>query len=522
VIVYLPLVVFLIGLWLAYASAGRRRQVGTLAMVGAVTWSLILLSGPPVISWGIGPLLATLALRPTVERVSSTFEVLTRRTLWIAGLMLLAILLALRLPVGENPLPLNLVPWALGAVGTAWALNPIDTRERLQGQLLMVAATAALILVAAPAGRITAAAAGVAALIPLAGERALATPPARSLLSSLMLLLALVAAAFALTGRTLSPLSAGDLGFSFTGPVLLAVAVVLLGAVLACPIGMEWTGLAAALALTSSAPALRWAAVAALIAVATLTEPDGHRPAWFSLASLAAIPVLQGLGPPASSARIETVALGVGIVMALFAARRGVLRAVELPTIGFLVLIAAGSLNSGNLTRFQWLTAAGGLVLIGRALLAWLRNIRAGRPTLARSLISAMVLVSISARDPLALGALAAVLLLIDIAVIRPAILRSEAGRIGGRLATLARSDWPPSITFAGATLTVVAALQASLVLGLLAALMLAALQLAPLLDHAVTDRLVERPLSPLRWLAPALGLACGVAPALVLRMLRL
>jgi hypothetical protein len=285
---------------------------------------------------------------------------------------------------------------------------------------------------------------------------------------------------------------------------------------------MEWTGLLAVLALASGSPAVRWAAVAGLVAAATLTELDGHRPAWFSLASLAAIPVLQGLGPPSSSARIQTVAFGVGIVMGLLAARRGVLRAVVLPTIGFLVLMGAGSLNSGNLTRFQWLAAAGALLLIARALLARLRRIEASRPTMARALISAMVLLAISSRDPLALGALATALLLIDMAVIRPAIVQPESGFIAGRLGTLARSDWPPSITFAGATLTVVAALQASLVLGLLAALILAALQLAPLLDHATTDRLVERPRSPLRWLAPGLSLACGVGPAVVLRMLRL
>ena len=85
----------------------------------------------------------------------------------------------------------------------------------------------------------------------------------------------------------------------------------------------------------------------------------------------------------------------------------------------------------------------------------------------------------------------------------------------------LARSNWPPSATFAAATLAVIGALQASLVLGLLAATMFALLQFAPLLDRHALAPGPERPRS-LGWIGPVLSCACGIAPAVLLRMLRL
>src|SRR5207244_12473048 len=89
------------------------------------------------------------------------------------------------------------------------------------------------------------------------------------------------------------------------------------------------------------------------------------------------------------------------------------------------------------------------------------------------------------------------------------------------RLVRLARSNWPPAVTFAGASMAVIAALQASLALGMLAALLLAGLQLAPLLDGHALAPSPQRPRSPLGWVVPAVSIACGVAPALLLHMLR-
>src|SRR5207245_9699412 len=101
--------------------------------------------------------------------VDASFEGLTRRVATIAVALLLALLLAARLPVGENPLLLSAVPWFLGALGAAWFASPIDHLERLQGQVLMVAAAAAVILAAVPAGPVTAGLAGAMALMPVAG-----------------------------------------------------------------------------------------------------------------------------------------------------------------------------------------------------------------------------------------------------------------------------------------------------------------------------------------------------------------
>jgi hypothetical protein len=400
--------------------------------------------------------------------------------------------------------------------------NGLDARERIQGQVLMVAATAAVVLLAMPGGAVTAAAAGAAALLPLLGVRQLGGPSLRVLMSSLALVLALAAVTLALSGLSIPRQSVGDLSFAFNGPVLLGVALVLFAAALSAPPGMAWSGLVAAVALMSGAAALRWSALAALVALATLTDRDGERPAWLGLAALTGVPVLQGLGPAGLSARFETVALGLGLVLVVYASRAGLLRAVILPTTGVLVMIGISALSSGNLTRVQWIAASGALLLIGRGLLQGASTGGGSDPGPGHALTAALFLLAVSARDPLGLGPLAAVLLLLDIAIVRLVPAPSAGLRIPDRLSALARSSWPPSVRFAGGTLAVVAALQASLVLGLLAAVCLALLQVAPLFDARRHQRLTERPRSALGWLVPALSLAAGLGPAIVLRMLRL
>src|SRR5438270_585751 len=260
VIVYLPAALFLVGLLVAYGSAGVRRQAATLVMVLAVAWALALLLDPGAAAWGAGVVLATVLLPRPAQRVPSSFEVLSRRALTIAGLMVLALFVASQLPVGENPLLLNAVPWFLGAVGTAWALNPIDPRERAQGQVLLVGASGAVILLAAPAGVVTAAAAGLLAVVPVMVGRQWVRPQWRRLLSLLMLALAALAAIIAWTGMPIARQSAGDLVFGFAGPVLLGVAVALAAAALAAPLERDWTGLVAALAVLVAAQALRGSA----------------------------------------------------------------------------------------------------------------------------------------------------------------------------------------------------------------------------------------------------------------------
>jgi hypothetical protein len=133
-----------------------------------------------------------------------------------------------------------------------------------------------------------------------------------------------------------------------------------------------------------------------------------------------------------------------------------------------------------------------------------------------------LLLLATSARDALGLGVLAVAILLIDLAIVRVDDLPMPRSGFWWRLLELARSNWPPSANFAGATLAVIATLQASLALGLLAAFWWAALQLMPMVDYHRVATGADRPQSPLRWFGPAVGLAAGLAPALVLRMLRL
>lgn len=521
-IVYLPFLFFALGAVLAYGSAGRRRQLGTILLILASAWSLALLLEPRAAAWAVGPLLATWWLPRPAERMRSSFETLTRRVVTIAAFAVLALVLASRFPFGENPLLLNAVPWLLGAVGAAWVLSPIDAGERLQGQVLMVAATGALLLAAIPAGVATAIAAGGTAVVPVLGERTRIPSTMRPLLSSLMLFAAAAAALVAAIGPLLGRQNLSDIAINAGGQALLGAAIVLVAGALLAPVGMEWASLLGVLALLAGAPSLRWSAVAALVAVATVLERMSERPAWIALAAFAAVPLMQALAPPAWSARFQTVALGVGLIVLLYAAREATVRVFLLPASAFLILMSVEALSPGNLTRFQWIASAGALLLIGVAVMVRLRQ--AGGPPLILGdrLLSGLLLLAISARDALGLGALALALIVIDLVIVRLDDMPPLGSGLRGRVLRLARSNWPASATFAGASLAVVASLQASLALGLLAAVLWAGLQLAPMVDHHLLASGPERPRSRVRWLGPALGLAVGIAPAVVLRMLRL
>jgi hypothetical protein len=232
--------------------------------------------------------------------------------------------------------------------------------------------------------------------------------------------------------------------------------------------------------------------------------------------------VLQALASPAWSLRVQAGGLAVGLVLILLSARPGMLRVVVLPTTGFAIMLSLGSVTPTNLVRFQWIAAVGALLLMARLLLARVID-GGGRPGIVRDqLLAALLLLGISARDSLGLGALAAALLLIDLAIVRIDELPEGPAGLAGRFVLLARSNWPPSVTFAGAAIAVIAALQASLALGLLAALVLAGVQLSPLIDRHALAASPERPRSALGWVGPVVSIASGVAPALVLRMLRL
>ncbi len=518
-IVYLPAALFVVSLLVAYGSAGRRRQAATIGTVVAAAWSLALLVDPGSAAWALGPIVATVLLPRPGKRVNSSFEGLTRRITTIAVALLVSLLLALRLPVGENPLLLSAVPWFLGALGAAWFTSPIDQPERLQGQVMMVAAAAAVILAAVPAGPVSATLAGAMALMPVAGERWRLPGPLRLPVSVGLLGFAAVAAVVAGVGPSIAHIVLFDVSLNVSGAILLAIAVLLVAGAAVTTIGSEWAALLGVLAVSAAAPSLRWAALGALIAVATVLVKDGEHPAWIAFGILSLTPVLQTLAAPNWSARLQ---VAFGLVLVVLASRAGMLRVIVLPATGFLVILAVGTVTPPNLVRLQWIMALGALLLVGRMLLAWLID-RGARSAIVRDqLLFALLLLGISARDSLGLGALAAALLIIDLAIVRIEAMPERWSGSAARVVLLARSNWPPAVTFAGAAIAVIAALQASLALGLLAALLLAGLQLSPLLDRHALAPSPERPRSALGWVGPALSIACGVAPALLLRMLRL
>ena len=520
-ILYLPAALFAVSLLVAYATVGRRRQAATIGALLAAAWSLALLADPSLTAWAIGPIVATLLLPRRGARARSSFEGLTRRVITIVGALLVAIFLASRLPVGENPVLLSAVPWILGALGAAWFISPIDQPERLQGQVLMVAATGAILLAAVPAGTLTSALAGSMALMPIAGEHWRVPGRLRPALSATLLLLAATAALLAAATSVNVSLVLFDIGLNVSSVMLLGAAILLVAGAAATPIGIEWAAALGVLTLAAAAPSVRWAALAGLITVATTLNRRGERPAWLAAGALAMTSVLPPLAAASWSARVQVVALAAGLVLMLFAARAATLRVLVLPTTALVVMLALGSVNAAGLVRFQWIAAVGAVLLVARLTLTWLLPDTSGREVLRDGLIAALLLIAISARDALGLGALAAVLLLIDAAIVRiDDLLLSSSW--WSRLVVLARSNWPGSITFAAATITVVAGLQAGLALGLLAATLLAALQLAPLLDRHAAAPAPERPRSALQWVGPALSIGCGIAPALVLRMIQL
>jgi hypothetical protein len=521
-IVYLPAALFGVSLLVAYGSAGRRRQAATVASMIAAAGSLALLVDPGSASWAIGPVAATLLLPRPGQRVNSSFEGLTRRAITIAAALVAAVFLASRLPVGENPVLLSAVPWFLGALGAAWFVSPIDQPERLQGQVLMIAAAAAVIFTAVPAGPLTAGVAGAMALMPVAGEGW--RLPGRLMFPASMLLLGLaaVAALAAAIGLPIARIFLFDLSLNVSGIVLLAIALLLVAGAVVTPMGCEWAALLGVLSVSAAAPSLRWAALGALIAVATVLAKDGERFAWVGFGMLAMTPVLQALATPAWSARVQVAALAAGLVLLLLAARPGMLRVLVLPATGFLLMLTLASVSPANLVRFEWIAAAGAVLLVARTLLGRVIAKRGGAAIIRDQLLLALLLLGISAHDALGLGELAAALLLIDLALVRIDDLPVARSGRAGRVVLLARSNWPPSVTFAGAAMAVIAALQATLTLGLLAALLLAGLQLTPMLDRHALAPSPERPRSALGWVGPVLSIAGGVAPALVLRMLRL
>src|SRR5205814_1909852 len=233
-------------------------------------------------------------------------------------------------------------------------------------------------------------------------------PSARPAFSGVLLLTAAGSAVLAATGLVLGPISLGDLSIDVGGPVLLASAIVLVVGSAASAAGIEWAALLAVLALVAAAPALRWSALAALVAVATVLERDAERPAWLAVGVVGLTPVLQALASPTWSARVQAVALGLGLVMMLFAARAGMLRVLVLPATTLLVMLFLPSLSPSNAVRFQWVAALGAALLIARPLLSTLTG-ESPKDAIRDRLLAGLLLLAIGARDSFGLGELAVI-----------------------------------------------------------------------------------------------------------------
>ena len=520
----LPVILFGAGVIGAYLRDGWIRVAATITMLAATAWSVVLLTEVRLgVAWLIGPLLATLLVSRGGSPGRLSFEDLTRRAMTLAATVLVAIFAATKFPIGENPTLLSGVPWLLAAVGAAWLISPLDRRERTQALVLLVCAGAALLIIAAPGGALTAAASGLMAIAPVLGARWPLSPRARPAAMLALLIAAAGITGFALLGTALPRPGLQDLALSLEGPALPAAALLLVAGALVVPLGRPWVALLGVLSVLAVAPSLRWAALAAMVASSADSEGPEERTAWLGLFLLAMTSLFSALVAQPWSARAQVVGLAATLVLMAMASRPRMLRSLVLTATAVVILQDTAGATGTLMVRFQWVAAAGAVLLISRSLLAWYQGGPRGSRLVDHQLMLGLLLLAVAAHDPLGLGALAVFLLLVDLAVVHGRSSDRDLVPASGLrwVAEVATSSWPPAVRFAAVTVAVAAALQTSLAWGLLAAGFLAALKLTPLI------RRDDHPLQPaagrtLRvWLGPALSLACGMAPALVLRMLR-
>jgi len=523
-IVFLPVALFTAAGIAAYLRGGHLRLYATCAMLAATAWSLLLMADwQPAAGWLIGPVLGTLLVSRPPARTRLTFEEITRRATTLAATGLVAVFAATKFPIGENPTLLGALPWLLGAVGAAWLISPIDEKERAQAEVLLIAAGSALLLTAAPGGLLTAAACGAMALLPPLAARWPLKERADSAVGILLLVAAAAVAALALLASSLPHPALQDLAVSVDSPALLGVALLLVaGALLGVP-GRAWVVVPASLALLAIAPSLRWAALAALTATTFREQRRRQRFAWLALLVLALSSLFALLVSQPWSPRAQVAALAASLLLMAVAATGSRFSAVALAGAALVILQNTSATSAFLMSRFGWVASAGAILLVVRSLLDR-RAGKAGNP-LNDALICGLLLLAVAAHDTLGLGTLAAVLLLVDLVVTgaapEPLPLRSAGHHGMPSLLLLARSGWPPTVRFAAVTLAVIAALQTSLASGLLAAVLLLGLKISPILEPAEAGG-ADRVRTARFWLlAPALSLACGLAPALILRMLR-
>src|SRR2546428_10996324 len=178
------------------------------------------------------------------------------------------------------------------------------------------------------------------ALMPIAGERWRLPGPLQLPVSLTLLGLAAVAVVAGGVGTSIARIVLFDFSVDVSGVILLASAVLLVAGAALTPIGSEWTALLGVLVVTASAPSLRWAALGALIAVATVLTKEGEQLAWIAFGVLGLTPVLQAVATSTSTstARVQAVGLGLGLFLMGLAARAGVIRVLVRPSPGVFVV----------------------------------------------------------------------------------------------------------------------------------------------------------------------------------------
>ncbi|HLQ61093.1 MAG TPA: hypothetical protein VK131_04440, partial [Candidatus Acidoferrales bacterium] len=439
------------------------RLIGVMVMLVAATGALWTAIGPVAGLWTVGPGLVTVAAGPGPARRRLVFDPLVRRAAVIGFLAAAATLAALQFSIGDLPRPLAIVVWNLGALGLSWIVVARDARETVSGAVLAIAGGAALLLLASAPGGLTVLLAGGLAAVP-----ALALPrKVRGLEYAL-------AAAAGLTVLLLlwgapSAVGVGDLAFSLRPPALLAVAILFLGAGALQPGSRGLAVLPATLMLLTASPTLRWAALAASVALLQEPEERDRRLAWAGLTLLATTVVLGGALDPAPRLRLILAGLAGGWLLLVAVRRASVLQT----TIAVLFLIMqASSLASSEAGRFQLLAAATAAFLF--ALMMIEPRDRRRRGSLG------LTIVALATLTPT--GTLAAMLLVLDAILMEST---ADAGDVGGWrwLRTLARSGWPPTIAFAGRTLAVLAAIETSSLLAVVSLVLLLALLVVPLVE---------------------------------------
>jgi len=473
------------------------RLIGVMVMLVAATGALWTAIGPVAGLWTVGPGLVTVAAGPGPARRRLVFDPLVRRAAIIGFLAAAATLAALKFPIGDLPRTLAVVLWNLGALGVSWMVVAEDARESLSGTVLAIAGGAALLLLGSAPGGLTVLLAGALAALP-----ALPVLPVLPVLGKVRgqeyaLLAAAGLTVLLLLWGTPSAAGVGDLPFSLRPPALLAVAILLLGAWALPPGARGLAVLPAALMLLTTSPALRWAALAA--SVALLQEPEERDPrlAWAGLTLLATSVVLGGALDAAPGLRLILVGLAGGWLLLAAGRRTSVLQ----DTLATLFLLTqTSSLASGAAGRFQLLAAATAAFLFVLLLIQPGDRRRRGS--------AGLTIVAVATLTPT--GTLAAILLVLD-AILMEAT--ADAGGAGNlrHLRALSRSGWPPTIAFAGRTLAVLAAIETSTLLAVVSLALLLVLLVVPLLEPQPAPGAAPAPRRGM--VMAAASLAIGLVP---------